>query len=182
MRLVALNHLLAHTQWDPDRWRHRFARLIAGRQPAIWNGGIGITRGAFFGLISIVESQTGPTMSSVISDFAERYRLPPELTRFIDEGFLAPLSDNWEEKSIEFHIPSKTVTDSHGRTTSFSVVWIHPDFNREFCHYFDKQPGDLPNFYVIKDTTDLCHEPIDQINTFDDLVGWLESMKSADVR
>ena len=121
-------------------------------------------------------------MNSIVSDVASKYRLPPELKSFVDEGFLVPTTENWEEKFVEFHLPSKVVTDTEGRITSFSVFWIHPDFNREFCHYFDEQPGDLSNFYVVEDTTDLRHDLVDKIETMKDLIGWLESMKSADVR
>ena len=45
--------------------------------------------------------------------------------------------------------------------------------NAQFCHYFDKQPGDLPNIYISKDTTDLGDELL-EIDTLDDLVAWLD--------
>ena len=114
-----------------------------------------------------------------MSAFAAKYKIPPELDKFIDSGFLELLSETDAEKTLEFHIPSKVSEDDEGRITSYAVFWIHPDFNAEFCHYFDKQPGDLPNFYAEVDTTDLGNDIVSDLSTVADLSEWLESMKSA---
>ena len=36
--------------------------------------------------------------------------------------------------------------------TTPGLVWIHPEFNAQFCHYYDEKPGDLANFYLFKET------------------------------
>ena len=65
-------------------------------------------------------------------------------------------------------------TDDQDRDTTFSLVWIHPDFNDQFCHYYDSKPGDLANFYVVKETTDLGDDWLD-VATLDDLLVWSRS-------
>jgi hypothetical protein len=62
--------------------------------------------------------------------------------------------------------------------TAYSLVWIHPDFNREFCWYYDETPGDLPNFYLTRGFSDLGEESID-VESIDDLIYWLEERASA---
>ena len=118
-------------------------------------------------------------LSSATSDLIEKYQIPSELVPFIDDGFLVTVTHDWTEKYIEFCLPSKTVIDTKRRVTSYSVYWIHPDFNEECCHYFEREPGDLPHFYAVKDTTDLGSDPIDGIETVDDLADWLQSMRFA---
>lgn len=110
---------------------------------------------------------------------ATKYGISPELQTFIDDGFLELLSENDAEKTVELNIPSMQYKDGQGRITDFSVVWIHPDHNAEFCHYYDETPGDLANFYVRQETTDLGDEILD-INSLDDLVCWLEERRSGD--
>jgi hypothetical protein len=99
---------------------------------------------------------------------------------FIDDGFLQVLHENPAEKTVEFHIPSKRYSDVEGRITTYSLTWIHPDFNEQFCHFYYEQPGDSPNFYVTEDTTDVGDEQVD-LETVDDLVAWLETLRVADV-
>lgn len=111
-----------------------------------------------------------------MSAFATKYKIPPELDRFIDNGFLEVLSQNEAEKTIRFKIPSISWTDDKDRDTTFTVVWVHPDFNQDFCHYYDSQPGDLANFYVFKETTDLGDDWLD-FETLDDLLVWLEEQQ-----
>lgn len=110
-----------------------------------------------------------------MTDIAAKYNIPDEVMAFVLDGFLEVVSENEAEKTVEFHVPSKRQTDDEGRITSWSVVWIHPDFNAEFCHYYDEKPGDLPNFYVLKDTTDVGDEQVDGLDTVEDLVAWLET-------
>lgn len=108
-----------------------------------------------------------------MSDLAAKYKIPPELDKFIDTGFLEFLSENDAEKTIKFDIPSIAWTDDQDRDTTFTLVWIHPEFNEQFCHYYDEKPGDLANFYVFKETTDLGDDWMD-VATLDDLLAWLE--------
>ena len=34
--------------------------------------------------------------------------------------------------------------DEDGTEFSLTLTWIHPDFNEEFCHFYDDTPEDLP--------------------------------------
>ena len=111
-----------------------------------------------------------------------KYRVPDELVPFIDDGFLVPLSENWDDKCLKFHLPTKIVVNTRGRFTSYTVFWIHPDFNAECCDFYDEQPGDQPNFYVVEEITDVGDQYIENLDTLDDLVDWLASMKWADLR
>ncbi len=101
-------------------------------------------------------------------------RLPAEAVAFVRDGSLEIVSEDEAKKTVEFHVPSRRRTHK-GYITSWSVVWIHPDFNAEFCHYHDEKRGDLPNFYAPKDTTDVGNEFISGRNTVEDLVAWLAS-------
>lgn len=111
--------------------------------------------------------------TSEMPDLAVDYKIPAELTDFIDDGFLEFLSENEAEKTVKFYIPSLAWTDELGHEISFTFVWIHPDFNAQFCHYYLETPGDLVNFYVFKETSDMGDECLD-IESLDDLVCWLE--------
>jgi hypothetical protein len=110
------------------------------------------------------------------SDLRSKYGLPKELTDAVDRGTLDVISENEAEKTVEFAIPDLRSEDEEGRITTFSVVWIHPDHNAEFCHYFDDHPGDLPNFYVSREITDVGDDLL-EIDTVDELLAWLESQK-----
>lgn len=114
-----------------------------------------------------------------MADLAAEFGVPAELRAFVDNGFLEVLSEKPAEKTVEFHIPTMHYTDDRDAITTFSLIWIHPDHNADFCHYFHEIPGDLPNFYVTKDTTDSGDEQIDGLETVDDLVDWLEQRRSA---
>ena len=111
-------------------------------------------------------------------DIATRYQIPDELMAFVNDGFLELLAENDAEKTIEFHIPSRRSVDPDGRITTYSLTWIHPDFNEQFCHYYLEQPGDLPNFYVTKDITEVGDEQVDGLEDVCDLVDWLDRVKS----
>jgi hypothetical protein len=69
-------------------------------------------------------------------------------------------------------------SDADCRVTAYSLVWIHPSFNREFCWFYDATPGDLPNFYLTRGVSDLGEEPID-IESIDELIYWLEERATA---
>jgi hypothetical protein len=116
-----------------------------------------------------------------MTDIAAKYKIPAQVMEFVTDGFLEVVLEDEAKKTVEFHIPSKRRKDDEERITSYSVVWIHPDFNAEFCHYYDEKPGDLPNFYALEDTTDVGDEPIDGLDTVDDLVGWLERLHAGAV-
>lgn len=114
-----------------------------------------------------------------MTDLVQQYGLPPELLQFVDSGFLSVLAEKPAEKTVEFHIPAMRFRDENDAITSFSLTWIHPDHNADFCHYFHETPGDLPNFYVDRDTTDAGGDQIDGLETVADLVDWLEQKQSA---
>jgi hypothetical protein len=106
----------------------------------------------------------------------DEYKVPHELSTFIDDGFLVPLTPTPEEKTIAFDIPSMGYQDEQDNDYSFTLVWIHPDFNKEFCHLYNEMPGDLPNFYVKKESRNTPEEYID-LDSLDDLIAWLEDKK-----
>ena len=116
-----------------------------------------------------------------MSAFATKYAIPPEVDRFIDTGFLEVLAEHAAEKTVRFHIPSKSVVDTQERMTCYEVYWIHPDFNAEFCHYYHEHPGDFPNFWALEDTDSVGDTFIDDLESVDDLVAWLEAMQIADI-
>ncbi len=126
-----------------------------------------------------VEWMMPVNLSATTMDLVDQYWIPNELVPFIDDGFLVVLTDDWDEKSVEFHLPSKAAIDTEGRVTSYSVYWIHPDFNRECCHSFEREPGDLPHFHATKVTTDLGSDLIDGIETAEYLAAWLQAMRCA---
>lgn len=100
------------------------------------------------------------------------YKIPAELQLFIDSGFLELSSERESEKTAFFVIPSMGWTEENGNEVIFTLTWIHPDFNAQFCHYYETVPGDLPNFYLYKQTSDYGDEQID-IEDLDDLTCWL---------
>ena len=61
--------------------------------------------------------------------------------------------------------------------TSYTLVWIHPDHNAEFCHYYLEKPGDLPNFYVRIHSPDAPDKQVDDLNSVEDLLDWLEGVQ-----
>ena len=108
-------------------------------------------------------------MADLVTDFA----IPPEVQNLLDSGFLSLLSRDDATKTVEFSIPSLRSEDSEGRITTFTLTWIHPDFNAQYCHYYSEKPGDGPNFHIMKDTTDVGDELLD-IATVSDLIAWLQ--------
>jgi len=116
-----------------------------------------------------------------MDDIANKYKLPLSLMAFVDDGFLEVLSEKEAEKTIEFRIPSKRVFHTRDHIMAYSVIWIHPDFNDQFCHFYEETPGDLPNFYVARTYSDDADDPVTDLETVDDLVDWLESLRQAEV-
>jgi hypothetical protein len=52
-------------------------------------------------------------------------------------------------------------------------VIFHPAHNAQFCHFYPETPGDLPNFYVHRRTSDAGGDVIDDLNDEDGLLAWL---------
>ena len=115
----------------------------------------------------------------MIAELASEFGIPPEVMDFVDSGFLEIVSNDINTKTVEFHIPSLRFVDPDDHITTYSVTWIHPLFNEKFCHYYDSRPGDLPNFWVTKDTTDVGDEQIDALEIVDDLVAWLSQIQES---
>lgn len=107
-------------------------------------------------------------------DIFQDFKLPHELRPFWESGMLELVTEDHEKKTAEFHMPRLRRTDGEGRITTYSLTWIHPDFNAQFCHYYSEMPGDSPNFYVTEDTTDVGDELL-EITSIDELVEWLET-------
>lgn len=108
-----------------------------------------------------------------------KYGIPTGVMRFVENGLLEILREDEEHKTIEFHMPSKRWVDAEGRVTSYSLIWIHPDFNGQFCHYYDRIPGDLPNYWLTEDVTDIGAEQVAGLESVTDLVWWLDEFSSA---
>lgn len=105
-------------------------------------------------------------------DIVADYKIPTEVQHFVDSGFLEVSSENPAEKTVQFYIPSMEWKDEAGREIGFTLLWIHPDFNAQFCHFSEEVPGDLANFYLFKETVGDADEQID-VPTLDDLEAWL---------
>jgi hypothetical protein len=116
-----------------------------------------------------------------MSDIGRRYSLPAEIDHFVDEGFLELTMERPNEMTVEFHIPLKRSIDHRRRITAYGIVWIHPDYNVDFCQYYHETPGDMPNFSVEVRVTDGPPEIIDDLETVDDLEAWLEEFQSVSV-
>lgn len=118
-----------------------------------------------------------PCLGEDMNDLEKTYAIPDELSKFISDGFLQIADASLAEKTVQLHIPALRQTDDQGRITTYSLTWIHPDHNAQFCHYYEKTPGDLPNFYVTEDTTEVGDDVLD-IDSLDDLIAWLDERRS----
>lgn len=108
------------------------------------------------------------------STLYENYRIPPDLKHYINCGVLEMLSVHDDEKYLEFHVPSRQIVGNKDEITAFSLIWIHPDFNKKYCHYYLETPGDLPNFYLQESRSNGRETQISGIESIDDLIEWLE--------
>ena len=79
-------------------------------------------------------------------ELEKTYGIPAELREFVDAGFLVVVFEKPERRTVTFGIPSLAYTDENDIETCFTLDWIHPDFNAQFCHYFQEKPGDVVNF------------------------------------
>ncbi len=106
-------------------------------------------------------------------DLADKYKIPDEVMAFVRDGFLEVSSEDEAKATVEFLIPSLGSTSASDKYVLYVLVWIRPDKNAEFCHYYDEKPGDLPNFYIRIDTDHSREQQVDDLDTVDDLVAWL---------
>ena len=113
------------------------------------------------------------------SNIAAKYAIPDEIMEFVRSGFLEVAEEAPDRATVEFRIPSLGSADSSDRYTLYNLVWIRPDRNAEFCHYYDEKPGDLPNFFVRIDTDHSRDEQVEGLETVDDLVDWLSETQEA---
>lgn len=104
----------------------------------------------------------------------DTYGIPADLMAYVNVGLLEVVSENPNERTIEFHIPSMRERDTEGRTTSYSLTWINPKFNAQFCRHYEQQPGDAPNFELVMDIEDIGDDFVEPVQTVDELVGWLD--------
>jgi hypothetical protein len=111
------------------------------------------------------------------TNLAQKYQIPAEVMVFVDDGFLEVAEETPDRATVEFRMPSLGSADSADRYTLYNLVWIHPARNAEFCHYYDEKPGDLPNFFVRIDTERSRDEQVENLETVDDLVDWLNEMQ-----
>jgi hypothetical protein len=116
-----------------------------------------------------------------MSAIAEKYGIPKCLDVFIDRGFVVLSHEDFAEKTVYFHVPSRSTVDQQDRETSYSVMWIHPDFNEQFFQTYFEKPGDAPNFEVVVDTEHVGPEYLD-IQTIDELVCWLVDLSNSGYR
>ena len=107
-----------------------------------------------------------------MSRFASEYAIPSDLDTDIDDGFLELIAEKPDEKTVEFHIPSQRWSDDKGSIASYSVIWINPPHNAEFCHFFVETRGDLPNFYVSREFS-RCRCRVHRRSRFRRRLGWL---------
>ena len=107
-----------------------------------------------------------------MQDLEKTYGVPAELKRFVDAGFLFVVFEKPDERTVTFGIPGLAFTDANDVETYFTLDWIHPDFNAQFCHYFREKPGDLVNFYLTRACREIGDDLID-VESLEGLVAWL---------
>ena len=112
------------------------------------------------------------------NDLATKYKIPPEVMDFVNDGVLEVVSEDEGRKTVELDIPALWTSASSDSFTSYTLIWIHPDHNAEFCHYYMESPGDLPNFYVRIHAPDSPEEQVEDLNTVDDLTDWLHQIQA----
>lgn len=111
-------------------------------------------------------------------ELVERYAIDPELVPFIEDGTLVLAVEEPEKHTVQFDIPAYAVTDRrHDHDTHYTLVWIHPEHNAEHCWYYDETPGDLPNFFVEKESDNGNESEDADLDTIDDLVAYLEDAR-----
>jgi hypothetical protein len=109
------------------------------------------------------------------------YDVPDDLISLVDEGFLKISTVDEDERTIYFTIPSKQVDFTRDHIMIYPLVWIHPDFNDQFCHFYIAEPGDLPNFFVERQYSDAAPEAVDGLDSVDELISWLDELKESNI-
>ena len=89
------------------------------------------------GLFFVGDARTIKSMNTL----ALRFGLPAELETLLDTGVLAITGEDDAEKTLHLVVPSLRQKDRKGRIKVVTITWIHPDYNAQFCHYYDKTPG-----------------------------------------
>ena len=112
-------------------------------------------------------------------DLAEKYKLPVDIVKFVENGFIEMASDDEARRTVRFDIPSLGIVTDSDEFTFYTLIWIHPDYNAEFCDYYIEKPGDLPNFYVEIHSPNAANRQVEDLNEVDDLVDWLEEAHEA---
>ncbi len=113
-----------------------------------------------------------------MNSIADSYKIPPEIMKYVDDGFLEVVAEHAAKKTVDLGIPSLWSSSAPDEYTSYTVVWIHPDYNAEFCHDYHEVPGDLPNFFVEIHSPNEPDRQVPDLNTVDDLVDWLEERRA----
>lgn len=113
------------------------------------------------------------------AELASEFGIPSSVMDFVASGFLQVVSSDAATRTIEFHIPSMRFVDRQDRITTCAVTWIHPAFNEQFCRYYRERPGDLPNFCVTEDMSEVGDEDLDGLETVTDLVEWLTQCQNS---
>lgn len=119
-------------------------------------------------------------MPATTQELVERYAINPELVPFIEDGTLVLASEDPAKHTVQFDIPGYAVHDRRrDHDMHYTLSWIHPDQNKEQCWYYDKEPGDLPHFFVLieSDSGSECEDA--ELNTLDDLVAYLMEAREA---
>jgi len=55
--------------------------------------------------------------------------------------FLVPTWEEPAEKTVTLAIPSLDYEDENGTEFDLTLTWIHPDFNEQFCHFYNETTG-----------------------------------------
>ena len=114
-----------------------------------------------------------------MNDIAEKYNIPAEIMEFVEAGLLQMAEENDEKATIEFDIPSLGYAELDGRYKFYRLIWINPEQNAEFCHFYTETPGDLPHFYVGIETDHSRDEQVEGLESLDNLIDWLKEKQKA---
>ena len=114
-----------------------------------------------------------------MNDIAEKYKIHAKIMEFVEAGLLQVAMEDAEKATIEFDIHSLGYAELDGRYKFYRLVWINPERNAEFCHFYSETPGDLSHFYVGIDTDHSRDEQVEGLESLDDLIDWLKEKQKA---
>jgi len=103
----------------------------------------------------------------------EVYGLPDELVAFIDSGVLVHLSEDIQERRVEFLVPALcrpgTTADSE---VTYTVKWFHPDNRPDQC--------DLEGVYIDvgREIEGSGIKSLDEVETAEDLIAFLDEVQT----